>query len=436
MREFEIKDSDIQIIFKLISRLVKKEISSLPVDLRKNPTVLHYYNEIIRFWNKINFVVKKTLRGSDSLKARTFSKYLYVTYRILWESATEKEIINEIINLDKKFLHQLKSFSWKKALIKKDDVEKLSILESIPSFMIKHLLPIMKMDFLKENIKFMNRDVDDIEITIRVNNLHRKTSTEDFYKQIIEGLSKDQIEYRRDSDIPEMFWIPLCQKIKVLSNYFYQKGFLLFQDKASGTVIKTLSPREEDQICDMCAAPGIKTSLIAQSMNNKGHIIAGDFLHERIKMMKRLLKQLNVSNVNLINTDSIIFPIRFQNYFDKILLDAPCTGSGNLLANPELKLRQNKKFLRQNIILQRKLIKSALDLLKPNGIFVYSTCSIYPEEGELQILNFIDSLEPLDLPKWISPSYRINNKTIPGTGRLFPSIHQTQGFFIAKFKKK
>ncbi len=374
--------------------------------------------------------------GSNSLDDDTISKYLYTTYRVLWEHASEKEIIKEVKILDKKFLNKLRSFSWNKALIHKDEKEKLSIIQSIPSFMIVHLLPVMNIDFLKKNVKFMNRIGSKIEVSVRVNNLYRKLSSKDLSTQITEKFNKDKIDYRKDHDIPEMFWIPLSQKNRVVRNYFYQKGFLIFQDKASATVIKTLFPREEDRICDMCAAPGIKTSLIAQYMNNKGHILAGDFLLERVKMMKILLTQLNVLNVHIINTDSIIFPIRFQNHFDKILLDAPCTGSGNLLANPELKWRQNKKFLRQNLILQRKLIESALKLLKPNGIFVYSTCSLYPEEGEYQILDFIDYLEPLDLPKWVSPSYKINNNTVPGTGRLFPSIHQTQGFFIGKFKKK
>jgi 16S rRNA (cytosine967-C5)-methyltransferase len=152
--------------------------------------------------------------------------------------------------------------------------------------------------------------------------------------------------------------------------------------------------------------------------------------------MNSLLNQLNVLNVHIINTDSIAFPIRFQNYFDKILLDAPCTGSGTLLTNPELKWRQNEKFLHQNVVLQKKLLQSALKILKPGGILVYSTCSLYPHEGEYQILDILNSLEPLDLPKWFYPSYKIDGNTIQGTGRLFPSVHHTQGFFIGKFKKK
>lgn len=436
MREFDIKEWEIQTILKLISKFIKNDTGYSSENLRKNSTIVHYYNEIIRFWNKLNFVTIRTLKLSDSREVNKMSKYLYATYRILWEQATEKEVLREIKKIDKKFLNKLHSFSWNKALIHKNEIEKFSIKNSIPTFMIEHLLPIMSKDFLKENVKFMNREGNNIELTLRVNNLHKEVSSKGLETKIRKRFNKEKIEYRKDNDIPELFWIPITQKNKVVKNSFYQKGYIIFQDKASTTVIKTLSPSKEDRICDMCAAPGMKTSLMAQWMNNKGHIIAGDFLNDRVKMMKNLINQLNVLNVHIINTDSIILPIRFQHFFDKILLDAPCTGSGNFLANPELKWRQNNKFLRQNLILQKKLIKSALNLLKPNGIFVYSTCSLYPEEGEYQILNFIDYLEPLNLPKWVSPSYVINNNTIPGTGRLFPSLHHTQGFFIGKFKKK
>jgi 16S rRNA (cytosine967-C5)-methyltransferase len=411
-------------------------VEIIPSNVRKNKAVVHYYNEIVRFWSKLNFIIKRTYIGSEQLGVEKNSKYLYVTYRILWEHASEQEIMGEIRKIDIKFLKRLKTFSWKKALIHKDEEEQLSIRESIPRFMIKHLLPVMGLDFLKKNANFMNRIDNKIEITIRVNNLIKNVSSKDIFGQIKEDFAQYKIKHRRDNDLPELYWIPLFQKNIVMNFSLYQKGYLIFQDKASATVIKALSPREEDKVFDMCAAPGMKTNLIAQYMNNTGRIIASDFLPERVKMMKNLLNKLNVLNTEILNTDSIIFPIRFQNYFDKILLDAPCTGSGNLFSNPELKWRQNKKFLQQNLTLQRKLMQSAINLLKPGGIFVYSTCSLYPEEGEYLILDFLDLLKPLDLPKWVSPSYQIDDKPLPGTGRLFPSIHQTQGFFIGKFKKK
>jgi len=301
---------------------------------------------------------------------------------------------------------------------------------------IHHLLTVMEIEFLKSNIDFMNGLENNIKITVRINRLNEQSNSQDLLKYIKNNLKKNKIEFHEDFDISELFWVPLSKKNKVLRNLLYQNGTLIFQDKASAAVIQVLLPRQEDKIFDMCAAPGMKTSLIAQHMNNEGHILAGEFLTTRTKMMRSLFNQLNILNVHIINTDSIIFPIRFQNYFDRILLDAPCTGSGAFLTNPELKWRQNEKFLHQNVVLQKKLLESALKLLKPNGVLVYSTCSLYPEEGEYQILEVIDQLEPLDLPNWFSPSYKINNNSVPGTGRLFPSVHHTQGFFIGKFKKK
>ena len=122
--------------------------------------------------------------------------------------------------------------------------------------------------------------------------------------------------------------------------------------------------------------------------------------------------------------------------FDKILLDAPCTGSGTFSSHPELKWRQNHKFLNQNLFLQRNLIEKAFSMLKLGGILLYSTCSLYLEEGELQIDKVLDRFEIEKLPSWISPNYKINKTAISGAGRFFPVVHNTNGVFIAKLKKK
>ena len=426
--------NDVQNILKLITQFIEKEINILPIEVRKNSVLVHYYSEIIRFWNKLNFITKKNL--NITVKNNELSKYVYATYRMLWEKASEKVITKELKGIDRSFLKKLKIFSLKQALINRNELEKFSISEAIPSFMIQQLLPVMDRDFLKKNVRFMNGLDKDIRITLRINNLCVTPNSESLPIQIRKNFKKNNIDFQEDFDIPELVWIPLLQKNRVIRNSFYQKGNLIFQDKASVAVIQALLPKSEEKVCDMCAAPGIKTSLIAQYMNNKGQIIAGEFLPKRVTMMKLLLKELNVLNVHILNTDSIILPVRFQNYFDKILLDAPCTGSGTFLTSPELKWRQNEKFLHQNVLLQEKLLKSAINLLKPSGILIYSTCSLYPEEGEYQIKKFLDNLEPMNLPNWMDKSYKIDGNIIPGTARLFPAKHHTEGFFIAKFKKK
>ena len=124
---------------------------------------------------------------------------------------------------------------------------------------------------------------------------------------------------------------------------------------------------------------------------------------------------------------------------DRILLDAPCTGSGTFTSNPELKWRQSDKFLRRNVLLQHELLKAAIRLLKVGGTLVYSTCSLYPEEGEYQIQKLINSSKKqvtlTSVPSWLPPSYKINGSYIEGAGRFLPSEHNTIGFFVAKLIK-
>ena len=404
--------------------------------MRKNPRIIHYYNEIVRFWNKINFIIKRVLPNSIKVSINQLAQYSYVTFRIFWENASNKTILKEVKGINKQFLKNVRKFTWDKALQNKNKKEKLSICEATPSFMIDRLLPVMDLKLIKENIHAMNGLVRGVRTTVRINKLLEKQH-EPYIDLIIKSeLENKNISFTKDAHIEDLITIPSTMKSEVLKNPIYQKGYLIFQDKASTAVVQVLSPQPKELICDMCAAPGIKTSLIAQRMKNQGNIIAGEFLNKRIRIMKRLLNHLNVLNTHILNIDSIVIPLRFENMFDRVLLDAPCTGSGTFLTNPELKWRQNRAFLHQNTILQKKLFESALRLLKPGGILVYSTCSLYPEEGEQIITGFINQLHPQYLPTWFSPSYKINGSELPGTGRLFPSMHQTQGFFIGKFKKK
>jgi 16S rRNA C967 or C1407 C5-methylase (RsmB/RsmF family) len=337
-----------------------------------------------------------------------------------------------------KFSEKLSKFSWKKAFVGKSDIEKFSIEEAIPTFFINHLLPVMDFDFLKNNVKQMNDFSEEMDSTIRVNTLSSQSFNNNLFNTIFDDFKNKGVKLQKDDLFLELYHVSNDKKHILIKSEWYKSGALIFQDKASSAIVYALSPQPNDFVCDMCSAPGIKSSLIAQYTNNQCKVIALEFYTGRIYEGKRLLNQLSVLNTYLINADSIKIPMRFEIKFDKILLDAPCTGSGTFQANPELKWRQNEKFLHQNVVLQKKLLESVITILKPNGILVYSTCSLYPEEGEYQIFNFLDKLEPLSLPNWFSPSYTINNSMlpVPGTGRLFPSIHHTQGFFVGKFKKK
>lgn len=433
----------INIVLGLLQQFSEGKLVSLNNEQRQNALIVKYFNEIIRFWSKLNFLIKKTLRSlkpSKQVNHLENAIYFYSTYRLKMENATVESILNELMDFKDPnihaFLNQLNTFSWKRAFENKSEEEILSIKEAIPSFFIEHLLPVMSMDFLKENIQFLN-DMTKLEnFTVRFNDLFEDVSRHMLIEKILASLKKEGLTLTQDREISEIYHAPINRKKKIIQNEWYKKGNIIVQDKASAIVVKILDPKPNEIICDMCAAPGVKTSMIAQFTDNQARIIAGEYLPERAFQSKNWLKHLNVQNKSLIATDSIEFPVRFEEKFDRVLLDAPCTGSGTFLVNPELKWRQGENFLHQNVVLQKKLLIKAIKLLKPNGILVYSTCSLYPEEGEYQIREIIDKLMPLDILQWTSPSYKIEGLPLPGTGRLFPSTHRTQGFFIGKFKKK
>ncbi len=430
-------------IINLVSQFIEGKIVNLDKTNREHPNIFHYYTEIVRYWSRLNYIFQKTLRSLNlyDVPQKEIATYIYTIYRKIQENTAKKNILDEL-NLStnqnnniSRFIDKLETFSWERALSGKSKIEILSIKEAIPTFVIDRLLRVMSFELIKENIQYMN-DHRKHDNFIRISDLKIKISNQNFIDILKNEFKSYNIPIKRDREIPELIYIPDDKKSLILKSRYYSSCKIIFQDKASAAVIKVLSPQPFEYICDMCAAPGNKTNLIAQYTANQARVIAGEFLTKRSFIMSNLINRTNILNTHLINCDSIQFPLRYKNKFDRVLLDAPCTGSGTFLTNPELKWRQNKNFLYQNITIQEKLIESALRLLKPNGIFVYSTCSLYPEEGELQILKFINKLEPLQLPEWFSSSYKINDNTIHGTGRLFPSIHHTHGFFIAKFKKK
>ena len=417
----------IKTIITLLEQFIKdKSVTLNKLEYRQVPKVFHYYNEIIRYWSKLNYMINKTLRSLESKDVknnRELAKCLYSAYRMLWEDARPEQILTEISLRNPQILEKLKTFSWEIALEGKTPLEKLSILFAMPSFLIQKLLRVMNEDFLKQNLRALNEHKNKEFFTVHLS----KGKKNSF---------KDSKMFRKDSHLPNLYHVPLSYKSQFVTSLRQKAKDIIILDKGSAAIVNILSPLPGEMILDMCSAPGIKSSLISQYTETNAPIIAEEFLTNRAEQMKNFIEKMVLKNIYFLNTDSIQPPLRGNILFDKILLDAPCTGSGTFISNPELKWRQNEAFLHQNVIIQKKLLNTALNRLKPNGILVYSTCSLYPEEGELQTLEILNKVEPMKIPKWFSLSYQINGKTIPGTGRLFPSIHNTQGFFVGKFKKK
>lgn len=219
----------------------------------------------------------------------------------------------------------------------------------------------------------------------------------------------------------------------------YLLGYYFLQDPASMYACEVLGPRKGELVLDMAAAPGGKTTYLAQLMNNRGTIVAVELSRERMKSLRSNVSRLGVENVIAIRTNALEAG-KFGLVFDKVLLDAPCTGTGTAYKNPEAK-GKNRADVEKCTATQRALIETAAGVLKKGGVLVYCTCSFLPEENEFVVQ---DALE-LDLklkkirhgvPAFTSCYGRALSPGLARARRFYPAIHGTQGFFIAKLEKK
>jgi 16S rRNA (cytosine967-C5)-methyltransferase len=412
----------------------------------QKPKIIHYTYEFLRNWNRINVIF---IHISKNMEKPPLEKTLgfFLIYRVKWENATQKELLNTLSKLIFKknqkdhflqnkiirFIEEIKKFSWEILFSRLTEDAILSLQTATPTFVIDRLRDHLPYEDITANLEEMYKPISEIKHTLRLNELRSDQAKK---KQILEMLESKNIELLSDTHYDYLMVVPGKKKKNIVKNELYRNGYLIFQNKASVVPVELLNPQEDDLIWDMCAAPGMKTQLIAQKSKNTAHIIASDYNVDRIATMLSIFETLGSKNMFILNCDSINPPFREDIQFDKISLDPPCTGSGTFSSSPEIKWRQNFSFLNQNVKLQDMLLTRSVDYLRKGGILVYSTCSLYFEEGEAQILKIIKHFKPQILPKWISPSYRVDGKPLEGTGRLFPSIHQSQGFFVAKLRKE
>ncbi len=251
-------------------------------------------------------------------------------------------------------------------------------------------------------------------------------------ESVLRMLDHEGVEYVVDKDYS--FMVKVIKSPKPIRLLRPVKEFKAVpQDKASVAVIEALKPQPGDVILDMTAAPGMKTSLIMMLTENKAQIIAVDVSIKRLKIMRELLRKLGVdiSKVHIVHSDAVYFKIR---YADKILLDAPCSNSGAIDKDPGIKIHLSEGKIQYYSNIQRNLLMNTLKL----GVkeVVYSTCSIMPEEGEYVIDYVKKNLRGLSIKlvkevKWANHGYAVVD-FYENLMRLFPHIHGTEGFFIAK----
>lgn len=205
-----------------------------------------------------------------------------------------------------------------------------------------------------------------------------------------------------------------------------------------------LEPRENETVLDLCAAPGSKTTEIAAMMNNKGTLVANEVSLNRVKMLVYNIDRMNIMNAGVMSSKGEWLSKIYESYFDKVLVDAPCSGLGIIQKKEEISNWWSKDIAERLGDLQLRLLIAAIKMVKTGGTIVYSTCTLTPEENEFIIDKVLTKypveLDEIELPVKCHEGFTSYNgitlnPTISRTRRILPWEVNSDGFFIAKLKK-
>lgn len=219
----------------------------------------------------------------------------------------------------------------------------------------------------------------------------------------------------------------------------YLMGYYYIQDLSSCIAVVAMDPEEEETDLDMCAAPGGKTTYIAQKMNNTGLLVAMEARKRRMNSIAFNLDRCGVMNTCVYNLDALKAADLGLKY-DRILLDAPCTCEGVIQKDVSRKSSRTPNDVEHCSNIQTKLVDTAASLLKPNGILVYATCSFAPEENELVVDHVLRNYDTEVIPiqygsEGLTEFGGIEfNPQVRNTRRFYPHLHNTLGFFVAKIR--
>lgn len=306
---------------------------------------------------------------------------------------------------------------------------------NLPFEFIKRLeliVPLEKLEEIKRSFSIEKL------LTFRINTL--KTDR----KTILDFLDSKNIKFELVSWYEDALIIDNSAKTQITESEIYKKGYIYFQNLSSMLPVVIMDPQPYEKILDIAAAPGSKTSQIAQFMKNSGEIVANDISRQRLFRLVSILKTQGITNVKIMQIPGEHIWRKYPNYFDKVLIDAPCSMEGRFRSyDPKTYADWSPKKIKVLSYLQKRILSSAFYSVKPGGIIVYSTCTLEPEENEAVIQYLLDKekkhVKVMDTKiKYDSPLSIWKNKSfdrdIIKTMRVFPT-HKMEGFFTSKIKR-
>ncbi|GFE70377.1 16S rRNA (cytosine(967)-C(5))-methyltransferase [Chroococcus sp. FPU101] len=305
-----------------------------------------------------------------------------------------------------------------------DPVQRLGILYSFPDWMIKLWIEQLGQETTESLCEWFNQSP---LLDLRINPL--KTTL----KKVQETFLENGIKVSPVAHLPQALRL-ISGSRSIVDLPGFEQGWFTVQDSSAQLVTHLLGPQIGETIIDACAAPGGKTTHIAELMEDDGIIWACDRSASRLKKLQENQKRLNLRSIRILTGDSRQFS-QFLESADRVLLDAPCSGLGTLHKRPDLRFRQTPERINELVQLQQELLEQTASWVKPKGILVYATCTLNSVENERVIENFLKRH-----PNWMIQPPSVDSfltvfATEQGWLKVLPNRHQMDGFFIVKLVK-
>lgn len=287
-----------------------------------------------------------------------------------------------------------------------NDIQSLSIRYSCPAWVVEGFIKDYGID---NTVQLLECSLQTPPVTLRVNTL--KTNTNDLAEILQkENITTHQTFLDNALDIVGGIDVTKCKA--------YCDGLFHIQDIASQTVVNILSPKPNERVLDICAAPGGKTFTMSQYMQDSGEIIACDLYEKRVELIRKGAKRLSISNITAIQNDATIINDKLGT-FDVVLCDVLCSGLGVIRRKPEIKYKDISEY--EDIAsIQGKILENAASYLNENGRILYSTCTLRKCENEDIIKRFLDKY----------PQYELKYQRT-----FMPHVDGSDGFYCALLQK-
>lgn len=391
------------------------------------------FTEIVYGTISHKMTIEHYLKPFIKTRVKRWQRYLLhiSAYQIIYlERVPDYAVINDAVNIAKHtsgrqaanttnaiLRHFIKEKTEDLSYIK-DDIKRLSLETSVPEWILKQ----WKTHHGYEGAgKIAQSLTERPKMYIRVNTLKMTRN------ELVAVLKKEGHEVEITSLHEDA--LTVTTGAEILNTKAYNEGLFSVQDVSSMFVINALMPSGKDTVLDACSAPGGK-GLHALEKTPQGEADLADIHPHKVEILKRQANRLQLANFNAFKADATAY--QYQRMYDKIIVDAPCSGLGVIKRKPEIRYERNEKEIEQLVELQLSILNHVKNYLKPGGVLVYSTCTIHQMENENVAYTFKKSNADFDFDDFHIPALNFTGSY----RQILPFEMGTDGFFIARFKKK